>query len=333
MNSPDMHDDPDRFHVPEQPPYRPPSEAGSLLVRVTRGCAWNRCAFCTMYKQLSFSARDLEEIVKDLRSLRTLYPAVHSIFLADADSLTHPRLIEVVSSVKQIFPEAERITTYARLSSLRRCTEDQLSALREAGLDRIHAGLESGSKKVLKLVRKGLHPDQVAAAGQRAMAAGFELSLYVLSGLGGEDLWEDHAIETARVIGATWPHFLRLRSLALLPGSPLSDEQRAGRFQPASPLTRLREVRLMTARLPLTAPADRGLGERQTDHELEITSDHFSNMAWADGEIAYGGINGFIPSDREMLLETLDKAIAELEGARQATDPGTLVLGGKRFNM
>ncbi|MFC1573280.1 radical SAM protein, partial [Candidatus Eisenbacteria bacterium] len=143
-------------HIPEQPPYRPPSEAQSMLVRVTRGCSWNRCTFCGMYKSLTFEARPVEEIEKDLIGLRRFYPQARSIFLADSDSLTHPDLLAVVRSIKQTFPETDRITSYSRLTTLRKLDPGHLRALREAGLTRIHAGLESGSMKVLARVRKGL---------------------------------------------------------------------------------------------------------------------------------------------------------------------------------
>ncbi|MCK4303046.1 MAG: radical SAM protein [Candidatus Eisenbacteria sp.] len=373
-------------HEPEQPPYRPPSEAHSVLVRVTRGCAWNRCSFCGMYKRLRFEIRKPDDIERDLLSLRAFYPKARSIFLADSDSLTHPKLPTVVESIRRIFPEAERITSYARLTTLRRLKPGRLRALREAGLTRIHAGLESGSEPILLRVRKGVRPEQAIEGGRRAIEAGFELSLYVLSGLGGEDCWEDHATESARVVRETWPHFLRLRSLVLLPGTPLSDEQQAGTFRPASPLTRLREIRLLTEHLshqktsrdlaPSSHQASsrrragachgedcppalregemrddeirndeigdgeiRG-GEIRNDEirggeisEIEIASDHFSNMVWADREIIYGGINGFLPADRQMLLRILDAAIEKAKTGQRVIDPGTIALRGKQFSL
>ena len=101
-------------HVPDFPPYRPPSEAGSVLVRVTRGCPWNRCTFCDMYKRCAFEVRSLEEIEADLEVLREAFPSAHSIFLADSDGLAHPRILEVVEAVSRTFPEAERMTTASR---------------------------------------------------------------------------------------------------------------------------------------------------------------------------------------------------------------------------
>jgi radical SAM superfamily enzyme YgiQ (UPF0313 family) len=314
------------FRPPDQPPYRPPSEAESVLVRVTRGCAWNRCAFCDMYKAIDFEPRNVDEILRDLASLRQLYPQGHSIFLADSDSLEHPRLAEIVAEVRRVFPEAERVTSYARLTTLRRLGATTLAALRGAGLDRIHAGLESGSFAVLKRARKALRPELAIAGGHAAIAAGFELSLYILCGLGGEDDWEEHAGESARVISAIWPHFVRLRSLVLLPGTPLRQAYEAGSFRPASPLTRLREVRRLIEGLEPLADAPRV-------RDLEICSDHFSNLVWCDRRQVYGGVSGTVPADRAAMLAVLDEAITRIAAGSAALDPGTLALRGRVLGM
>jgi radical SAM superfamily enzyme YgiQ (UPF0313 family) len=313
-------------HLPEQPPYRPPSEAASVLVRVTRGCAWNRCAFCNMYKNLQFEPRPMEDISRDLASLRALHPHARALFLADSDSLEHPHLAEIVAEVRRVFPEAERLTSYARLTTLRRLGPATLAGLRAAGLDRIHAGLESGSPRVLRRVRKGLRPELAIEGGCLAVAAGFELSLYVLCGLGGEEDWEAHARESAAVVSAVWPHFLRLRSLVLLPGTPLREEHEAGTFRAASPLTRLREVRRLIEQLQPPEPSPPG-------HALEVCSDHVSNLVWCDRKQVYRGVNGALPARHAAMLAELDAAIALVEAGRQVVDPGTLALRGRVLEM
>lgn len=313
-------------HRPEAPPYRPPSEAASVLVRVTRGCAWNRCAFCDMYKDLDFELRDVEAIARDLASLRRLHPDARSIFLADADSLAHPRLPEILAETRRAFPAAERVTSYARLTTLRRLGVAALIRLREAGLDRIHAGLESGSFRVLKRARKGLRPELAIEGGRAAAAAGFELSLYILCGLGGEDDWEEHAHESARVVGAIWPHCLRLRSLVLLPGTPLRAQHDAGAFRAASPLTRLREVRRLIAGLQPPAQVS-------CTRDLEVYSDHVSNLIWCDRKPVYRGVNGVLPLGRAAMLAELDAAIACVAAGKVAAEPGTLALRGRVLSL
>jgi radical SAM superfamily enzyme YgiQ (UPF0313 family) len=302
---------------PELPPYRPPSEAESVLVRVTRGCAWNRCTFCGMYKRTKFEARSPEEIERDLPALRELFPGARSVFLADSDSLVHPKLPEIVRAVRRAFPEAERITSYTRLHTLWRRAPEWLAELRAAGLTRVHAGLESGSARVLEARGKGVTPEVAIEGGRKALAAGFELSLYVLCGLGGEEHWEEHAVESARVCAAIGPRFVRLRSLALVPGTPLHAAWAERAFEPASPLTRLRETRRLVSELAATG------------REVELTSDHTTNFVWSDGKRVYQGVDGWLPREAPAMLEALDRAIEVVAAGARIEDVGTLALRGR----
>lgn len=292
-----------------------------MLVRVTRGCAWNRCTFCGMYRQLKLELRTPEEIEKDLASLRQIYPRADSVFLADSDSLIHPKLPEIVRLVTRAFPEAARITSYVRLNTLRKKKAPWLAELREAGLSRLHAGLESGSARILERTRKGIDPEKAISGSRAAIEAGFELSLYVLCGLGGEDDWEEHADGTAEVVRAVWPHFVRLRTLILLPESDLATEHRRGRFEPASALTRLREVRLFLQ------------GLKGKTRPLHIASDHFSNLVWADKRRIYDGIEGVLPGDGPAMLAELDLAIELGRAAKEVVDPGALARSGRAFGL
>ncbi len=328
--------------APEMPPYRPPSEAESVLVRVTRGCAWNRCGFCDMYKAIPFELRPVEDILADIRILSVREPTARSVFLADSDSLEHPHLQTVVQEVKRSFPHVDRITSYARLSTLRRLKPGALVALREAGLNRIHAGLESGSMRVLKRVRKALRPELAIEGARKAMDAGFELSLYILCGLGGEQDAIEHGRESGRLVGETWPHFLRLRSLVLLPGTPLMEEYRQNTFQPARPVTRLRELQTMLDALltrydeetaDVVEARDNGYAGRFVGHSLEVCSDHFSNLIWADRKQVYAGLSGLLPEHRESILATLAHALRTVERSREAVDPGSLALRGRFLSM
>ncbi len=319
-------------HVPEQPPYRPPSEAGSVLVRVTRGCAWNRCTFCGMYRGRKVEIRSPEEIRRDLTALREIYPVADSVFLADSDSLIHPRLPEIVRDVSSTFPEASRITSYVRLTTLRKRRLAWLRELREAGLSRLHAGLESGSGRILERVRKGLTPEKAIEGGRAAVESGFELSFYILCGLGGENDWEEHANASADVTRRVWPHFVRLRSLVLLPQSELAAEYRAGKFVPISARTRLHEVRRLLTGL-MHGPESQAGRSPGAPHALHVASDHFSNLVWADKKRIYNGIEGDLPADGPALLAHLDEVIALAEGASEVTDPATIARTGRNFEL
>ncbi|MEI6153483.1 MAG: radical SAM protein, partial [Deltaproteobacteria bacterium] len=142
----------------EQGVIRPPSEASSLLVRVTRNCPWNQCVFCPAYKGTKFSRRTVEEVKKDLDNMAKEYAGypVRTAFLQDGDTLVLKTedVLVVLRYIKQKFPTIERVTSYARSPTLRKRSVEELKQLKEAGLTRIHVGMESGSEKVLKMVKK-----------------------------------------------------------------------------------------------------------------------------------------------------------------------------------
>src|SRR3990172_680431 len=162
----------------EQGVIRPPSEANSLLVRVTRNCPWNKCLFCPVYKGTQFSKRTLDEIKGDIDSMAAECQGrssqVRTAFLQDADSLLlpTPELLEILRYLKEKFPGLQRITSYARATTLKRKTVEDFKQLKEAGLQRVHSGLESGSAEVLKMIKKGIPPEDVIEGGRHVMAAG-----------------------------------------------------------------------------------------------------------------------------------------------------------------
>ena len=170
----------------EHPPYRPPSEAGSILLRVTRGCPWNRCTFCSMYTQTSFERRPLQDILQDIGS------NAPTVFIGDSNSLVlgAGTLAKILNHVYQNFPHLRRVTSYARARTLCKKPLADLKRIRAAGLTRLHIGLETGDPELLDEICKGATPDQMISGCLRAKEAGFEVSLYVLAGIGGEQKWQ-----------------------------------------------------------------------------------------------------------------------------------------------
>jgi len=255
----------DRQYSFEQGPIRPPNEARSLLMRLTRNCPWNKCLFCPVYKRRKFSLRTVAEIKQDILSAKQiadeitrlsrqlgaagkvtdqvvshifnqsgfsdnyrsvaawLYYRTDACFLQDADNLVMKTddLVDVLAFLRSTFPQISRVTTYARSRTVVRKSIDALIRIREAGLDRIHIGLETGHDPLLKLMKKGVTAAQQIEAGQKVVAAGMELSEYVMPGLGGQQMWEEHARNTARVLNKINPHFIRLRSLRVPSRVPL----------------------------------------------------------------------------------------------------------------
>ncbi len=275
------------------PPFRPPSEANSLLLRVTRGCPWNRCTFCSMYKTVKFEIRDLEEVQSDIEVAKELYgDRIRTVFIGDSNSLTVKAeiLVEVLRSLYSSFPHIERVTSYARAKTLAKKPIEDLERISQAGLTRLHVGLETGDRDLLKEIQKGATPEEMVEAGKKAKRAGFEYSLYVLLGIGGEENWERHAKGTAEVLNQIDPHFIRVRTFIPQPGSCLCDAMTAGRFQLPSPETILKETKLLLEGLQVTS---------------EFLSDHVSNLL---------PLHGKLPEEKERMVQMIDDALNRLNG-------------------
>ncbi len=274
------------------PPFRPPSEANSLLLRVTRGCPWNRCAFCSMYRGTKFEIRPIEEVLGDIETARDLYgDRVSTIFIGDSNSLVVKTeiLVKVLSALLSSFPHIERVTSYARAKTIAKKPLEDLMRIRQAGLNRLHVGLETGDRELLKEIEKGATPEEMVEAGKKAKQASFEYSLYVLLGIGGEEKWEQHARGTGEVLNQIDPHFIRVRTFIPQPNSLLYEAMREGRFQPPQPETILKETKLLLEKLRVTS---------------QFLSDHISNLL---------PLHGKLPQDKETMIRMIDEALRGLE--------------------
>lgn len=296
------------------PPYRPPSEANSALIRVTRGCPWNHCTFCGMYKNTEYKTRSLKEIAADVDMMGEMFPFSRTVFIGDSDSLWHKDILKVVKLIRQKFPDLDRITSYVRSLTLIKKDPDELEALNRTGLNRLHVGLESGDPAVLKHIRKGATPEIMIRGGRKAKKAGFELCYYVLCGSGGEPGWKRHADGTARVINAVGPDFIRLRTLSLVQNAPLYREWQSGIFQPVTPLSRLRETRRLIEKFKLKG--------------CELASDHVTNYLWSQQGIVFHGVDGMLPEDQKSILKTIDMAIKKIEDREDIIDANLMIQKG-----
>ena len=274
------------------PPFRPPSEANSLLLRVTRGCPWNRCAFCSMYKGVKFEIRDLEEVLGDIELAGDLYgDRVRTLFIGDSNSLVAKTemLVKILNALSSSFPHIERVTSYARAKTIAKKPLEDLRKIFQAGLTRLHVGLETGDRDLLKEIEKGATPEEMVEAGRKAKEAGFEYSLYVLLGIGGEEKWEQHAKGTAEVLNQVDPHFIRVRTFIPQPNSPLYEAMEQGYFHPASAEMILKETKLLLEKLQVTS---------------QFLSDHISNLL---------PLHGRLPEDKGRMIQMIDEALREME--------------------
>lgn len=220
-----------------------------------------------------------------------LYYGTGACFLQDADNLIlqTDELVEALTFLRRTFPEIRRVTTYARSRTAARKSFEALRRIRAAGLDRVHIGLESGSDAVLQLMQKGVTAEQQVEAGRRLVEAGLELSEYVMPGLGGQDLWRQHAEETARVLNRINPHFIRLRSLRVPSRVPLHELLAAGSFRMQTDDMLVEEIRVLIASLE---------GITST-----VASDHIMNLL--------EDVSGKLPEDKPRMLSAV-KAYQDL---------------------
>lgn len=302
----------------EQGPIRPPSEASSLLLRVTRNCPWNRCTFCSVYKKQKFSLRPVADVIEDIdlvhrfvtqlqagdnprnlaaqnltpsensafmAALSWLEEGMQSIFLQDADSLVirPENLIAILRHIKLRFPRVERITSYARSDSVARISAENLAGIAAAGLNRIHIGMETASDNILLMTGKGVTKDIHITAGLKAKSAGIELSEYVLTGIGGREFSREHAVETADALNRINPDFIRFRTLHLKDSVNLFAGAPDCRFQWTSDLDQAAEILLLI--------------ESLRNITSYIKSDHSYNLLQE--------IDGRLPDDKQRLMGML----------------------------
>ena len=227
--------------------YRPPSEARSLIIQITIGCRHNQCTFCTMYKDKIFRIRSGEAIYRDLEEMSQHYGMLPlRIFLADGDALTVDTdyLLEILTWIRQLFPNCQRVTAYGTAADVLKKPLSELIALRQAGLMMVYLGAESGDDQILKHIRKGLSSYQMIEAGQKLKEAGILLSLTLISGIGGRKRLREHALRSAELITNIKPEYLGFLTLMLEDGAPMLEEIQVGEMELLHPEEVLMEMRL-----------------------------------------------------------------------------------------
>lgn len=271
--------------------FRPPSEAYSLIVQVTIGCAHNSCTFCSMFKDKQFRIRDPKEVLEDLDMARKTYRRVERIFLADGDALvlSNERLMVILKHIQQLFPECERVNVYGSPQDVLRKTPEELKELYENGVKIIYIGAESGSDKVLKDICKGATRAELIEAVQKIEASGIKASVTFISGMAGRDGWEDHAIQTGTMISEMEPSYVGLLTLMTEPGTPIMDDIQSGKFKVLTAEEVVAETLLMLKNIDVK-------------RNCVFRSNHASN---------YVSLRGDLPRDKEKMIQMLRRAMED----------------------
>ena len=287
----------------EGPIYRPPSEANSLLVQATIGCPWNKCTFCMVYKNgPKFKIRPVKEIKEDLLWARNNYgSSIETVFFPSGNTIIMKTddFVEILKYTKKLFPNLKRITIYGSAQYIARKGLDDLKKIANAGLSRIHVGLESGDDEVLKSVKKGSTKEIQIKAGKLVKQAKIELSEYVVLGLGGKKRTKQHIKETVDVLNQINPEFIRIRTFLPKINTPILEQIKSGDFQILSPHEALQETYNLIKGLKVTS---------------QIYSDHYTN---------YIQVNGKLPEDKDNMIKTIKNAIKRNEKSFREVYIGT----------
>ena len=286
--------------------WRPPYEAGSLLLEATAGCTHHKCKFCTLYSGLPFRFRmsPLEDIESDLQEaqLRQTDPMtaisarlqgfqkpepVQRVFLTGANPfvLKYDRLMEIAALLHKYLPSVKTVGCFSRVTDIALKSDEELSALRRAGYDGLTIGIETGDEESLQFMNKGYAARDIRTQCRRLDDAGIHYSFFYLAGISGAGRGETGARATAEVCSALHPMRIGVNMLTVYPDSELYQEIRRGNWKEAGELEKYREIRTLL-------------------QELRIDTE-FAALGASNAFQLYGRL----PGDKDALLMEIDGII------------------------
>jgi len=286
-----------------EPLFRPPSEADSLILQITEGCTWNKCAFCEMYSSKPFKIKTEEQIFKEIDYFSNIFPETNRVFLADGNPmvLSFEKLSRIVNKLHFNFKKLRRITTYSLPRDIISKSDEELKLLRNAGLSMLYIGIESGDDKVLEYINKGETSNSTITGLLKAKNAGLKLSTIILNGVGGKKFTEQHAINSAKILNAIQPEYASLLVLSFPLGIEHYKSKFKSEFIEMNIEDILHEVKLFIENTEL--------------NNTVFRSNHASN---------YLVLSGMLHRDKQQFLDKINFAIKhpELSGLRKEWQRG-----------
>jgi radical SAM superfamily enzyme YgiQ (UPF0313 family) len=271
------------------PVFRPPSEARSLILQVTNGCSYNQCTFCDMYTQpqKKFKPQPLKQIEQQLASLSSQGFPVRRVFLADGDAmaLSTRRLKDILVTIKNYYPDCQRVSSYCLPSNLKNKSVEDLKELKQLGLALVYIGCESGDDEVLAKIEKGETYQSSLDALLKLQQAGIKRSVMILNGLGGPELSQQHAIQSARLMNDAQPEYLATLVLSLPYGESRFSKNFAQGWRPLTQTELFQEMQTLVETLELS--------------QTIFRSDHASN---------YLVLKGILGKDKQKMLQQIHLA-------------------------
>lgn len=278
----------------DEPVFRPPSEAYSLILQVTIGCSWNKCAFCEMYTSKKFKPKSIEQIKDEIKAFAEIVPQTRKVFLADGNAmvLSTNKLLRILENINESFPKVARVSAYAIAKDFENKTVEELIQLKEAGLKLLYVGIETGDDQLLEMINKGETADSTIRNLQKVKEAGIKMSVMIINGLGGKLYSDQHAINSAKVVNAIQPEFLSTLVLSFPYGKKHYQSRFKGTFKEMNISDLLEEQLLFISHTQL--------------ENVVFRSDHASN---------YLTLKGILSRDKERILKQLRDAIYNPEKA------------------
>lgn len=283
----------------EEPLFRPPAEADSLIFQAAYGCPHNTCRFCGMYKTVRYRLRAADEVLEEIRRAGHCDPERTRVFLADGDVMALPfeRLQQYLRGLDTAFPRLARVNLYANGSSIMNRSDAQLQALRRMKVNTLYMGLETGSQQILDSFGKTEQVESMIEAVIRAKSFGFKCSVMILIGIGGRRFREEHIQKTAFALNRMQPQLLSALRMIRIPGLAMP-----GEYEPVTEYEAVAELRSLLERLDLKRTVFR--------------ANHSSNPI---------PLGGRFPQDRETLTAALTRQLES--GALDRFGPGRMPVG------
>ena len=284
-----------------QPRFRPPADADSLLIQADVGCPHNQCTFCGMYKGVRYQRRSMLDVQQIVQEATRDAPRTRRVFLTDGDVMRRPveELTQIATWLKQALPRLSRINLYATGRAIASKSDAELRQLRQLHYQTLYLGLESGDEATLEQMKKGETATAMVDSAQRAQQAGLRISVMVLLGLAGKTRSLEHARATAAALNTMQPRLLSALRVVPVPGTELAGQAESGEFDVISEHAVVRELRELVAHLKLQRTIFR--------------ANHSSNVIPLEARF---------PADQPRLLAQLDRLLNS--GSLSQSSPGQL---------
>lgn len=271
---------------------RPPMERSSFMLAVSVGCAYNKCTFCTLFKHLKHRIISMDQIEEELMRVKSANGNPKRIFLGDGNAfgLQTERLLEIIGRIHFYFPQCTAINMDATVTDIHNKSDDELHALKEAGVCRLYLGIESGLDDVLRFMQKDHSLEQAYREIERLNACGIGFDAHMMTGIAGAGRGLENAEKMAEFFNRTRPGKIINFSLFLHERAPLYKKIQEGEFAAADELENLLEEKRLLELLNVDGTIYEGFHDM-----IEVR------------------VKGILPKDKEKMLKKLDDTIAEVE--------------------